>query len=180
MIGPRPPRRILPLLLCSAAILACAPRDDAPVAASTAGVDEHPGPSAPPFVLTLDGEVDPDGIVVLDATIEGRAAWDGPLVVTLELPEGAALERGAMKETLTAPAPGARVARRWRVSSARHPASVVVRQDVAPIAGAMARASFPRAREGGAPGWREIAPVRAGGVTVREAVPVRGGDPKRE
>ncbi len=102
-------------------------------------------------------------------TVSGRLA--SPVVMSIELPAGAVVEKGSVREDLGTVPPGSEVRRDFVVRSAEGSVRVVARS-VGRSSGATARVEWPLAEEPPAvrPVLEPISPVKVFGATVNKAV----------
>ena len=143
--------------------------------ASTASVDKS-SPSTQraqaPLRIELTGS-EQDGRIELAATVVAVGRLPSPPVITLELPPGAKLVFGALREILPAMEAGTRIERRFSVEGAREGFLVAVDAHSA-AAGAHAEARWPEVvvPQKTAPVMVPIVPVQVHGVRIDQAIPV--------
>jgi hypothetical protein len=127
----------------------------------------------PPLELSLSGSSLPGNRAALDVEVRMSGTLAVPPVLRVQIPEDAILEEGLATEVLSAPG-RATAYKRVFVIRGGGPFEVVV-ESFGPGFGAHASARWPvadRAMEVRGPSMRPIPSVRAGDLTVDEAVPL--------
>ncbi len=128
-----------------------------------------------PFAMTLQGAEDgPD--LRLRVELDLRRPLPAPLVLSVELPNGATLVDGAAREVIGKPAQGTMTRELVVRGAAGRTVVVQAKQTLAGQAGAESRLSYPPPAATPPPTWTKIEPHHIGGVPVREAVKITPGE----